>query len=94
MSDTALLDSTYGALHVYGSAVTNLRVRGVRIDRAGTFGLQIQANERVTMSDLKATRLGAAGVYICRSANTFRIAGRGAGLRTRYCGPFPAPRRR
>jgi hypothetical protein len=92
--DNVLLDSTYAALHVLGSAVENLRLQGVRIDRAGTFGLQIQADGRATVSDVKATRLGAAGVYICRSANTFRIVGRGAGLRTRYCGPFPAPRRR
>jgi hypothetical protein len=94
VSDTVLLDSTYAALHVYGSTVRNLRLRGVRIDRAGTFGLQIQANGRVTVSDVRATRLGAAGVYICRRANTFRIVGRATGLRTRYCGPFPAPRRR
>ncbi len=94
VSDTVLLDSTYAALHVYGSAVSNLRLRGVRIDRAGTFGLQVQANGRATVSDVKATRLGAAGVYACRGANAFRIVGRATGLRTRYCGPFPAPRRR
>jgi hypothetical protein len=94
VSDTVLLDSTYAAVHVYGSAVKNLRLRGVRIDRAGTFGVQIQANGRVTVSDVKATRLGAAGIYICRRANTFRIVGRATGLRTRYCGPFPSPRRR
>jgi alpha-1,3-glucanase-like protein len=93
VSDTVLSDSAYAALHVYGSAVRDLRLRGVRIDGAGTFGLQVQANGSATVSDVKATRLGAAGVYVCR-ANTFRIVGRSAGLRTRYCGPFPAPRRR
>ena len=54
----------------------------------------MQANDELTVADVKATRLGAAGVYICRSANTFRIVGRATGLGTRYCGPFPAPRRR
>jgi hypothetical protein len=92
--DVLVSDSTYAALHVYGSAVRNLRLRGVRIDRAGTFGLQVQANGRATVSDVKATRLGAAGVYVCPSANTFRLVGRASGLRTRYCGPFPAPRQR
>ena len=38
--------------------------------------------------------IGAADIYICRSANTFRIVGRATGLATRYCGPFPTPRRR
>jgi len=94
VTDTALVDSTYAALHLYGSTVSNLHLRGVRIDRAGTFGLQVQANGRVTVSEVKATRLGAAGVFICSGANTFGIVGRAAGLRTRYCGPFPAPRRR
>jgi hypothetical protein len=93
VSDTVLLDSTYAALHVYGSMVSNLHLRGVRIDRAGTFGLQVQANGSATVSDVKAIRLGAAGVYVCRSANTFRIVGRASGLRSRYCGPFPAPKR-
>jgi Alpha-1,3-glucanase catalytic domain D1/Alpha-1,3-glucanase catalytic domain D2 len=92
--DTIVDESTYAALHVYGSAVRNLRLRGVRIDRAGTFGLQVQANGRATLADVRATRLGAAGVYVCPSANTFRIVGRAPGLRSRYCGPFPAPRRR
>jgi hypothetical protein len=92
VSDTSVLDSTYAALHVYGSAVTNLRLRGVRIDRAGTFGLQVQASGKATVSDVRATRLGAAGVYLCPGANTFRIVGRATGLRSRYCGPFPAPR--
>jgi hypothetical protein len=94
VSDTVLADSTYAALHAYGSSVRNLRLHGVRIDRAGTFGVQIQANGRMTVSNVKATRLGAAGVYVCPKANTFRIVGRATGLRTRYCGPFPAPRRR
>jgi Pectate lyase superfamily protein len=92
--DTVLRDSTYAAVHVYGSSVKNLNLHGVRIDRAGTFGLQVQANGGLTVADVKATRLGAAGVYICRSANTFHIVGRATGLATRYCGPFPAPRRR
>jgi hypothetical protein len=94
VADTVLVDSTYSAVHVYGSSVKNLHLRGVRIDRAGTFGLQVQANGLVTVADVKATRLGAAGVYICRGANTFHIVGRATGLATRYCGPFPAPRRR
>ncbi len=94
VSDTVLLDSTNAAVHVYGSSVKNLHLRNVRIDRAGTFGLQVQANGGLTVTDVKATRLGAAGVYICRSANTFRIVGRATGLATRYCGPFPPPRQR
>jgi hypothetical protein len=92
VSDTVLLDSTYAALHVYGSSVQNLRLRRVRIDRAGTFGLQVQANGRAMVSQVSATHLGKAGVYICRKGNTFRIVGRATGLRKRYCGPFPAPR--
>jgi hypothetical protein len=94
VTDTTVLDSTYAALHVYGSAVRNVRLRGVRIDRAGTFGVQIQANGRMTVSGVRATRLGAAGVYVCPGANSFRIVGRATGLGSRYCGPFPPPRRR
>jgi hypothetical protein len=94
VTDTVLLDSTHAAVHVYGSSVRNLHLRGVRIDRAGTFGLQVQANGELTAAGVRATRLGAAGVYICRSASTFRIRGRATGLASRYCGPFPAPRRR
>ena len=92
VTDTTIRDSSYAAIQFYGSSVSNVQLERVRIDGAGTFGLQVQANGGVSLADVRATRLGAAGVYLCAKANAFRIAGRGAGLRTRYCGPFPHPR--
>jgi hypothetical protein len=65
----------------------------VRVVRAGTFGIQVQAAGNAILVGFRAERLGAAGVYVCPSATRFRLTGTATGLERRYCGPFPKPSR-
>ena len=55
-----ILDSSYAAVQVHGSSVTGLDVSDVRIDRAGTFAVQLEAAGSGTFRDVVATHLGAA----------------------------------
>jgi hypothetical protein len=90
--DTTIRDATYAAVQFYGTTLTKLRLDGVRLDHAGTFGLQIQANGALAATGTTARRIGRQGTYIGPTANHFAVAGTIAGLRGRYCGPFPKPR--
>jgi hypothetical protein len=93
VTDTVLRDSTYAAIQFLGSSVSNVQVVRSRIEHPGTFGLQVQANGGVSVANVTATRVGARqGIYICPTANKFKIAGKVKGLNGRYCGPFPKPR--
>ncbi|GMA24722.1 hypothetical protein GCM10025864_24810 [Luteimicrobium album] len=56
----SILDSSDEAIQVHGSSVTGLTVSDVRIDRAGTFALQLEAAGSGTFRDVVATRLGGA----------------------------------
>ncbi|MFC8733877.1 choice-of-anchor D domain-containing protein [Luteimicrobium sp. NPDC057192] len=54
-----ILDSSYAAIQVHGSSVAGLDVSDVRIDRAGTFAVQLEAAGSGTFRDVVATHLGA-----------------------------------
>jgi hypothetical protein len=93
VTDSVLRDSTYAAIHFVGSSVTNVHLVRDSIQHPGTFGVQVQANGGMTASGVTAQRVGARkGIYLCPTANRFRIVGAIKGLVGRYCGPFPAPR--
>ena len=56
----SILDSSYEAVQVHGSSVAGLEVSDVRIDRAGTFAVQLEAAGSGTFRDVVASGLGAA----------------------------------
>jgi hypothetical protein len=93
VSDTVLRDSTYAAVQLIGSKITNLHLQRVSMEHPGTFGVQVQANGGMSVQAVTAAHVGARrGIFICPTANTFTIAGTIKGLKGRYCGPFPKPR--
>jgi hypothetical protein len=93
VSDSLLRDSTFSAVQFVGSTVSNVHLVHDSLDHPGTFGVQVQANGGMSAQRVTASHVGAPkGLYICPTANHFRIAGTINGLTGHYCGPFPKPR--
>jgi len=69
------VDSPYEAFQFLdgagaGKAIQNVTINGARIDGVGTFVAQAQTTGRVSISNVSATRVGAAGRYNCPYPNT------------------------
>ncbi|MFD7659241.1 discoidin domain-containing protein [Actinosynnema sp. NPDC059797] len=94
VTDTDLVDSSYEAIQFISGTITNVHFDGVRINGAGTFGLQLQSPGAASFANVVATGLGRAGVYSCLGEGAFQIT-RGAGNSgwdgPPYCGAWPDP---
>ncbi|WP_155373389.1 right-handed parallel beta-helix repeat-containing protein [Catellatospora vulcania] len=86
VTDNDLLDSTYAALQVFGSSVTDVTVTGLRVHRTGTHLLQIQSAGSLTLTGLTADGVAASPLFHCPDAVTFTLTG--TSLTPAYCGPF------
>lgn len=87
--DNDLLDSTYAAVQVFGSAVSGVTVDGLRVRGAGTHVLQVQAAGSLALTGLTAENVGAEPLFHCAEAVTFTVTG--DPLTPSYCGPFRTP---
>ncbi|WP_374119356.1 glycosyl hydrolase family 28-related protein [Streptomyces sp. RKAG290] len=70
ITDTTIEDSPYSAYEFVsgggtGNAVRNITVDGSAVDGVGTVVVQAETPGAVTMSNVTATQVGAAGVYNC-----------------------------
>ncbi|MFC5058175.1 discoidin domain-containing protein [Saccharothrix xinjiangensis] len=94
VTDTDLVDSNYEAIQFISGTITNVHFNGVRINGAGTFGLQLQSPGSASFTNVVATGLGRAGVYNCLGEGAFQIT-RGTGNSgwdgPPYCGAWPDP---
>lgn len=87
--DNDLLDSTHAAVQVFGSAVSGLRIDGLRVRGTGSHVLQVQAAGSLTLTGLTAEGVGAEPLFHCAEAVAFTVTG--DPLIPAYCGPFRAP---
>lgn len=88
--DTELVDSAYEAIQFIGDhEITGVTVDRVRIRGAGTFAVQLQAPGEARFSRVRASGLGAAGVYDCDSGFTLVRGPGNRGWDGTGCG-FPA----
>ena len=90
VADNRILDSSYSAIGFTGYAVTNVEFSHDRIERAGTFAVQLNAPGAATFSDVVATGLGSTGRYDCSSGFTITEGAGNRGWSTSQCG-YPAP---
>ncbi|MFF9206370.1 discoidin domain-containing protein [Streptomyces sp. NPDC014986] len=70
ITDTTIKDSPYSAYEFVsgsgtGKAVRNVTINGSSVDKVGTVVVQAETPGSVRMSNVKATGVGAAGVYNC-----------------------------
>ncbi|WP_338693464.1 discoidin domain-containing protein [Streptomyces sp. Q6] len=103
ITDTTIKDSPYSAYEFVsgggtGKAVRNVTVSGSTVDRVGTVVVQAETPGAVKFSDVKATGVGAAGVYNCpypSGSGTFTLTdgGGNAGWDTVWadCASWPRP---
>jgi len=83
-------DSAYEAIQFIGSSVTNVNFDHDVIDKAGTFGVQLNSAGSATFSHVRASRLGAGGRYDCNSGFTITEGPGNRGWSDSHCG-YPAP---
>ncbi|MDB5436325.1 MAG: coagulation factor 5/8 type protein [Phenylobacterium sp.] len=67
VEDTDLIDSSYEAIQFIGKSIRGVSFTRVRIDRAGTYAVQLQSSGGATFAQVKARGLGIGGVYDCSS---------------------------
>ncbi|KIF67490.1 mycodextranase [Streptomyces sp. AcH 505] len=101
INDTTFTDSPYSAFEFVsgggtGKAVQNVTIDGATIDGAGTVAVQAETPGSAKISNVKASGLGAAGVYNCpfpTGSGTFTLndGGGNSGLDTVWddCGSWP-----
>jgi hypothetical protein len=94
VDDNQILDSSYAAIHLIGTRVTNVTFNRDQIIGAGTFAVQIQTKGSATFNNVTASGLGAGGIYSCPDNGFTVIQGPGnSGWNTApYCGPWPTPK--
>ncbi len=88
VKDVNLYDSSFEAIHLINSAITNIHFENVRIKGTGTFAIQIQSEGGASFRDVTATHVaGPAGLFTCVTDQLFVIEdlGGNAGWDTRYC---------
>ncbi|MEU8630132.1 glycosyl hydrolase family 28-related protein [Streptomyces sp. NPDC048669] len=103
ITDTTIKDSPYSAYEFVsgggtGQAVENVTVDGSAVDGVGTVVVQAETPGAVTLSDVTATGVGAAGVYNCaypEGSGTFTLTdgGGNSGWDTTWddCSAWPEP---
>jgi alpha-1,3-glucanase-like protein/F5/8 type C domain-containing protein len=93
VTDTDLIDNSYEGIQFIDSSVTNVHFTNVKIQGAGTFALQLQANGGASFKNVTATGIGVAGTYNCMGPTAFAIEDQGgnSGWNSQYCGNWPPP---
>ncbi|WP_394846079.1 discoidin domain-containing protein [Pendulispora brunnea] len=93
VSDTDLVDNNYEGIQFIDNPANDVHFSNVRIQGAGTFALQLQANGKATFSNVVASKIGRAGMYNCMGSGAFTIVDQGgnSGWSTTYCGGWPTP---
>jgi len=92
IEDSDLIDSSYEAIQFIGKPIQGVSFRRVRIDRAGTYAVQLQASGRATFGEVTARGLGLGGVSDCGSGFQVVRTWGNEGWETTSCGQGP-PRR-
>ncbi len=95
VTDTDILDSSYAAIHFIEGRTTGVRFDNVRIDRTGTYALQIQSPGQASFTNVRATGIAQGNPIHNCVGPSFEIS-QGAGNSGWYtaqpfCGPWPAP---
>ncbi|WP_330333078.1 discoidin domain-containing protein [Streptomyces sp. NBC_00536] len=95
VTDSDILDSSYAAVHFVSGTTKGVRLDNVNIDGTGTFALQFNDPAELSMTNVRATRIGfGEPVYSCLGAQLKLTQGTGNSgwngkLPNTYCGPFP-----
>ncbi len=83
-----LYDSSYGAVHLIHSSITDIRLEDVSIIGAGTFALQVQTGGNASFRNVVASHLGGpAGIFSCATEQelTLEDLGGNEGWESSYC---------
>ncbi|MFE6164358.1 discoidin domain-containing protein [Streptomyces sp. NPDC056486] len=103
ITDTTITDSPWSAYEFVsgggtGKAVKNVNISGTTIDKVGTVVVQAETPGAVKMSNVKATGVGAAGIYNCpypSGSGTFSLTdgGGNSGWSSTWddCSTWPKP---
>jgi hypothetical protein len=93
VEDNDIIDSSYEAIQFMGKSVRNVTFNNNRIQKAGTFAVQIQSQGSATFNGVTATGLGAGGIFSCQGSRFTVVQGPGnSGWNSgAVCGPWPAP---
>ncbi|MDB5417899.1 MAG: coagulation factor 5/8 type protein [Phenylobacterium sp.] len=70
IEDVDLIDSAYEAVQFTGKAISGVAFDRIRIDGAGTYGLQLDGPGGASFAHVTARNLGLGGVHDCRSGFT------------------------
>ncbi|MBN9389717.1 MAG: right-handed parallel beta-helix repeat-containing protein [Chloroflexi bacterium] len=88
VSDLQIEDSTYSAIHLFDQKITNITFDKVKIDKTGTFAVQVQTRGSATFNNVTAQNVGFAGRYDCETGFTIREGAGNSGWNDFKCG-FP-----
>lgn len=92
VNDTAIIDSSYSAIHFYNQKISGITFDRVNIDRTGTFASQNQARGSATFNNVTAKNVGYAGRYDCDIGFTITEGAGNSGWNEVKCSfPTPAP---
>ncbi|MHA6759072.1 discoidin domain-containing protein [Streptacidiphilus sp. PAMC 29251] len=95
LSGLNILDTSYEAVQVIGSGVSNVHFSNINVDGAGTFFLQEQSVGAATFQNVTTAHIGVANVYNCQGPSAFAITDLGGNsswnTAAQYCGPWPTP---
>jgi hypothetical protein len=86
--DDLIVNSAQEAFQFIGSSVTNVAIRDVLIDTAGTFAVQEQSAGAADFTNVVARHLGAGGIYNCSSGFQLTTGPGDSGWADSHCG-FP-----
>ncbi len=95
VSDLEIYDSTYEAIQFVGLKVSNLTFNNVKIERTGTFAIQIQTGGSATFDHVTAQGIGTQGIFSCQGSNFKLVDGKdnsGWNNGKPYCGVMPTPK--
>ncbi|MFJ5807972.1 discoidin domain-containing protein [Streptomyces sp. NPDC093093] len=95
VTDSDILDSSYAAIHFVSGSTKGVHFDDIDIDGTGTFALQFNDPAELSMSNVRAARMGfAEPIHSCLGVQLKLTQGAGnTGWNTKlpqtYCGPFP-----
>ncbi|MBB6037073.1 choice-of-anchor D domain-containing protein [Phytomonospora endophytica] len=97
VTDTDIIDSSYAAIHFVSGTTRGVNFNNVRINRTGTFAIQLNDPGAASFTNVTATGIGfTEPIYSCLGSGfTITQGGGNSGWNTKlpntYCGPFPPP---
>ncbi|MEV0644955.1 discoidin domain-containing protein [Phytomonospora sp. NPDC050363] len=97
VTDTDIIDSSYAAIHFVSGTTRGVNFTNVRINRTGTFAIQLNDPGAASFTNVTATGIGfTEPIYSCLGSGFAITQGGGNSgwnekLPNTYCGPFPPP---